>query len=71
MRDHLGIPRTATVFGRYGGLHTFNVEVARRAVAEVEEAAAQAIAATKAERERAVARAEAARQVYRSAGAIP
>jgi hypothetical protein len=35
LREELGIPREATVFGRYGGLHTFNLGAARQAVAEV------------------------------------
>ena len=35
MREELGIPADATVFGRHGGLHTFDIAFAHEAVAEV------------------------------------
>ena len=35
LRDELGIPKDAIVFGRYGGTDTFDVEFARRIVYEV------------------------------------
>ncbi len=35
MREELGIPAHATVFGRHGGYHTFDVPCARKAVVKV------------------------------------
>ena len=40
LRACLGIPDDATVFGRHGGLHTFDIEFARRALVHVARAAA-------------------------------
>ena len=35
LREKLGIPENATVFGRHGGQDTFNLEIARNAIRRI------------------------------------